>query len=197
MPRNGFKAERLCTHEWKGECRDRLKAEGLWPEALKFREEQKKLLGDDWKAWQEMAKKFPPGPNSPKIARDQPRKQRKGKNRVPFPGTEFSGFPEGESTSEQDIAWVYQNIAKADVKPADAPSAGAWGLLKACQHNIDRAWQFYTSLWAKTLSKPKGDDREPFTNKNRPLKDLIHTVRRGNAAREKMDAVAAKNSVAD
>lgn len=47
----------------------------------------------------------------------------------------------GSSDFHDDAKWVYQHIAVADVKPEDAPTPGAWALLKWAKRNEDRFFE--------------------------------------------------------
>jgi hypothetical protein len=64
----------------------------------------------------------------------------------------------------QIIDYVFDNIGIKDVKPEDAPSAGAYAYLKHVQQGPERMADFYKSVWSKTI----------------PSKSLIEDVRNQN-----------------
>ena len=65
----------------------------------------------------------------------------------------------GSSDFHGDAKWVYQHIALADVKPGDAPTPGAWALLKWAKRNEDR---FFEQVMPKANAAKQS--RDPFSD---------------------------------
>lgn len=53
------------------------------------------------------------------------------------------------SSVEEDTQWVYHNLGDEDVRPEQAPSAGAWGLLKWAMENQDAFYREWLKLSAE------------------------------------------------
>jgi len=53
------------------------------------------------------------------------------------------------STLRGDFQWVYENLSVDDVSPEDAPSSGAWGLLRFARSDTKTFYQEWMRLVAK------------------------------------------------
>ena len=88
-------------------------------------------------------------------------------------GEVFSGK---ESTARRVVEWVFENLYVKDVKPEDAPSAGAWGYLQAILADPTREMErrFLTSVWPQLIpSKSLLDAEEGRKNEAGNVLDLI------------------------
>jgi hypothetical protein len=62
---------------------------------------------------------------------------------------------EGKSASlRAEFQWVYENAALEDVKPGDAPSSGAWGLLEFARSDP----RTFYAKWLEMASKSEDKD---------------------------------------
>jgi len=76
------------------------------------------------------------------------------------------------------VRWVFDNLAIEDVKPEDAPSAGAWAMLIDCRTSADARSKFMNGLWPKLLPKGRGDDAEdPLADDGEGVLEFIQKVR--------------------
>jgi hypothetical protein len=64
----------------------------------------------------------------------------------------------------RDVQWVYQHLGP-DVRPQDAPTAGAWGLLTWTRRNLGR---FFESVLPRAKSDATDEEQEwrPFAKKS-------------------------------
>ncbi len=69
----------------------------------------------------------------------------------------------GEHDPIGDLKWVFQALGSKDLKPEDAPSAGAWALLTNLNDDEMMLKDFYRTVFPKLLPSKsqldKGDDR--------------------------------------
>ena len=134
---------------------DRLRQEGRWEEACLYRDNIRKQLRADGmaradandRAWEAMVEKFPPLP--PVERKDDP----------------DDWWPEDTVTRNginrpnlvRDTLWVYEHLAQRNVQPQDAPSAGAWALLRWAREYRNR---FFEQLLPKAMSANVQPDRK-------------------------------------
>jgi hypothetical protein len=126
------------------EATDRLRREGRWAAASKFRDDkrrefraagQKRAAAND-AAWEAMLAEYPPpAPASP----------------TPTDYSEtiaailtIKRDPDDESTELDDVFWVYDRLGSDDIAPADFPGLGAWSLWIWARNNRARS---YEMLW--------------------------------------------------
>lgn len=78
-----------------------------------------------------------------------------------------------------DLKWVFQALGAKDLKPADAPSSGAWALLTTLQNDELLLKGFYTTVFPKLLpSKAQIDKGEDRVDDGRKLFGLIEQLLR-------------------
>jgi len=78
-----------------------------------------------------------------------------------------------------DLRWVFQALGAKDLTPADAPSAGAWGLLTALQGDEMMLKSFYSTVFPKILpSKSQIDKGEDRVDDGRKLFGIIDQLLR-------------------
>lgn len=145
--------------ETKAETTSRLRNEGRWDDACRFREQARERLKAEGKtrkeareeAWQLMAEEFPPLPVEQAEESDQAEFE-----------PNFESDDDADVDLVRDIIWVYGKIEHKNVSPADAPSHGAWSLL---------AWarkyrtQFFEKMLDRALAKQnETDDKETVTH---------------------------------
>jgi hypothetical protein len=118
---------------------DRLRKEGRWEEASLWRDEKRKQLraeglskaeaNDD--SWQAMIEAFPPLP-----VEELPTHET-------YETVELLDIDDYEDRPDmsRDILWVYENLVREGVNPEDAPSLGAWALLKWARENRNRFFE--------------------------------------------------------
>ena len=141
---------RLIGHtmtESKIELTHRLQREDRWDEASKFKDNHIAQLRSEGKprkeaqqaAWEEMGSEFPPQPSeSEPIALEA----------LP---SEWAGRLSSSSDDFiSDALWVYSRLGLSDVQPEEAPSAGAWSLLRWAKRNEDR---FFEQIMPKVVAK--------------------------------------------
>ena len=72
------------------------------------------------------------------------------------------------------IHWVFEHIEGKHVKETDAPTPGAWGLLKACRDDDQFRRTFYAQIWPKILPTRSDMDRmEGFEDDGRQVLKVI------------------------
>lgn len=180
-------------HESKSELTDRLRREGRWTEASRYRDKVRNELKVQGvkrseaseRAWEAMADEYPPLEGSAGCAA----------------GTSFGipKVPDGpeaqeelrwliEATSEddidlgRDIRWVYEHLWDEGVTPAAAPGGGAWALLKWARANPN---DFFRQVLPKGLSddQPRRRTRSglhPETElQMEELKQMLNEMSRG------------------
>ena len=136
----------------------RFKDEGRWDTIMPLRE---KLKSEGWtarQAYEHLERMFPPGQD---LYQD-------GHGRVSWPQEPFrpleindpkGGVPAGEIpdvdwdskgvvATRVSVDWVFEALGRKNVKPEDAPSAGAWALYQHAE--LKKDW-FYQTYHCKTL----------------------------------------------
>jgi len=77
----------------------------------------------------------------------------------------------------RDLTWIYNNIAIRDVKPADAPSAGAYAHLKFIQNSNDNKVDFFTKVYPRIIpSKSQVENLTKFNDDGRANLDLLDRI---------------------
>ncbi len=62
-------------------------------------------------------------------------------------------FTDKNVSENEKLRWIFENMQLMDIKPSDAPSAGAWALLQELRGNTQQRQDFYKTLWPKLLTK--------------------------------------------
>ena len=125
----------------------RLQREDRWAEASKFKDECIAKLRAEGKnrkeaqqaAWEEMEQRFPPQPSqSEPVALEALPSE--WADQLSSSSVDFAG----------DAMWVYSRLGLSNVQPGDAPSAGAWSLLRWAKRHEDR---FFEQILPKVVAK--------------------------------------------
>jgi len=81
--------------------------------------------------------------------------------------------------SERVIVQFVFDHMDVDVKPEDAPSAGAWGLLMAVRNDPTLKMDFYKTIWPRLLpSRSQIETGDKFTDDGRETLEIIGKVER-------------------
>ena len=141
---------------------DRLRREGRF-EAFKKRREELRAGGTPAKqAWYEAAVEFPPPVAQPaaKAVHSVDLQALKGKPAV---------------TVAKAAAWAFEHLDADWIKPADAPSAGAWGMREWARSNIAARSEFYRTFVAKIVLPLQEEARqaEEERQKRRNMKTRV------------------------
>jgi hypothetical protein len=124
----------------------RLEQEGRWAEASLFKDECISKLRAEGKtrrvaqqaAWEAMASQFPP------------REEAASPGDSEIISEELPAWSQDEEVCfVRDAMWAYSNLVQPAVQPKDAPSAGAWSLLRWAKQNEDR---FFEQMMPKVLA---------------------------------------------
>ena len=130
--------------ESKAELTDRLRREGRWNDFVRRREQLKAEGMDASEAWGVAAEEFPPPdaqrPNGKAPAADL----RALKGKPPVPVVEAA-------------TWAFEYLDADWIKPADAPSAGAWSLRDWAR---TRRTEFYKLFAARIVMPPQEKAQE-------------------------------------
>ena len=146
-------------NESKIELTNRLQREGRWSEASAFKDEHiAKLRAEGMTrkeaqqaAWEAMEGKFPPVEDIDQTSAVEL-------------AVDVSQFASNDSPEFfEDVQWVYQHLLVSSVNPEDAPSSGAWGLLKWAKRNQNRFFEHVMQKVATTKEKapPANPDELP------------------------------------
>jgi hypothetical protein len=155
----------LANKESRIEVTDRLRREGRWGEASVFRDDERRRLRTEGTpkteaidaAWQAMIDRFPPIPAEPV--------------QLPLDETDLSvdyavlAERLGDSRPDltRDSLWVYEHLENKQIQVSDAPSLGAWSLLKWARESRNR---FFEQLIPKAIAaKQKQADDQEFSRK--------------------------------
>ena len=136
--------------ESKSILTNRLTREGRWEEAslykdgliTKLRSEGKPRKEAQSMAWEQIETKYPP------LAATSQTEEDEGP-----PDAWADHWDSANGDYIRDVQWVYGRIACSQVQPADAPSSGAWAMLRWARRNEDRF--FETTLPKITAKSPK------------------------------------------
>jgi hypothetical protein len=162
------------VNESKIELTERLRREGRWEEASRFKDEVLRKLRSNGMgkaeskedAWAEMAKAYPPLPAPEGEAAPIANGAEPGPSRAPAASAGQTAAEESidvdallerigdgrPSDLVQDTLWVYENLANRRVKASDAPSCGAWALLEWARQYRNR---FFEQVLPKAMvNKP-------------------------------------------
>ena len=146
-------------NESKIELTNRLQREGRWSEASAFKDEHiAKLRAEGMTrkeaqqaAWEAMEGKFPPLEDIEQTSAEEL-------------AVDVSQFASNDSPEFfEDAQWVYQHLLVSSLNPEDAPSSGAWGLLRWAKRNQNRFFEHVMQKVATTKEKapPANPDELP------------------------------------
>ncbi len=93
-------------------------------------------------------------------------------------------FEGRQSSVRSDFEWVYENQAVEDVRPENAPSSGAWGLL---QFSRMEPRAFYTE-WLRMIGRQEdefAEERRFVEDANRKTEEIAEMLRSFRAAKDK------------
>jgi len=188
--------------ESKIELTHRLEREDRWAEASLFKDNHIAQLRAEGKtrkeaqqaAWEEMERRFPPLEVSP---------QSNGVEDTPTAWAEH--WDTASDDYVRDAQWVYGKIGSPNVQPEDAPSPGAWSMLRWARGNEDRFFeQIMPKVMAKsskTLSNSEGElpdeyKQDPTEIRRMLAEHHLHCEREAvsDTAKAVKDKVAAKFS---
>jgi len=63
-------------------------------------------------------------------------------------------------TELEILRWVFENMEVRGILPKDAPSPGAYALLKHCRNNVQTKTKFYSDMWSRTIPTKSRLDEE-------------------------------------
>ena len=134
---------------------ERLRADGRWQEASIYKDQVVKQLRAEGKpakearelAWCEMANKYPVEMTAST--------QTKASDFEGMDSKQITKLADAPLDPAADVLWCYRHVENPIVKVTDAPSLGAWGLLKYARTNRQR---FYEHLLPTALATHKPDD---------------------------------------
>ncbi|MCY3020141.1 MAG: hypothetical protein NTW87_14080 [Planctomycetota bacterium] len=129
------------TSRQKRELRARLETDGRWGEFVALRERLKHEGVVPREAWRQAEADLAA---EPAVAEEADEAEAEAELE------EFTGETGGPVNLRRDVEWVYQHLTVKGVKAKDAPSAGAWGLLKHYRRPMHTA-AFYTDFVVKLL----------------------------------------------
>lgn len=82
------------------------------------------------------------------------------------------------SNPRKDILWVYENLHTRGVKPSDAPSSGAWGMLVWAKRTTANETSFVTQLLKPLIAKEDDDREQLLDDDGRAAEEIIAEIRR-------------------
>jgi hypothetical protein len=177
----------------------RLQREGNWDKASLFKDDCISRLRAEGKprkeaqqaAWEEMEQRFPPPPSeSEPVALEN----------IPSEWADSSSSSAVDFFS--DAMWVYSSLGLSKVQPGDAPSAGAWSLLRWAKRHEDRFFeQILPKVVAKSAKTVSCAEEEPAAKEEQSISELEKLLS-GNHLQWEQKAVAdtaqaVKDKVAD
>jgi hypothetical protein len=185
--------------ESKIELTERLRREGRWAEASKFKDTALKEFRSKGmkraeaaeEAWQAMANAFPP----------QPVAECPADSGTKAPGPTPSGAPAATANLTpaeelidvdallervgdrqppdlvRDTLWVYQHLANRNAKPESAPSLGAWNLLQWARRYKNR---FFEQVLPKAMAAKPPEDEENIRREKTRIEEMERVLRELN-----------------
>ena len=166
--------------ESKIELTERLRAEGRWSEASKFKDARSGIPRRRHEsgtrrrnaAWEAMATAFPPVADGPA---DPPAGTSEAAADDDLIDVDALLADRKPPDLTRDVLWVYDHLADRNAKPQDAPTAGAWSLL----------------LWPRRYKNRYFEMILPKAMANRPPGEEDH-VREAEMRAEEIEAVLRK-----
>jgi len=153
--------------ESKAELTDRLRREGRWEDFKKMRDELRSTGIPAKQAWYQAAVEFPST-------------VRHALSSVSAPSPDdVEALKTKPSISTMDAArWVFDHLDGDWIKPADAPSAGAWSLREWARTNTATRTEFYRMFGIKLLT-PAQEKYERYEDDGRDLTKLLTKLEKG------------------
>ena len=137
----------------KDEFWEHLKSEGLMKEFKGRRAEYEAEGLSKTVSWNRAAEEFGFGGKSKDV--DSKESKASPRKAPPKPKQPSKKQFEGKAASlRAEFQWVYENAALEDVKPEDAPSSGAWGLLEFARSDP----RTFYAKWLEMASKSEDKD---------------------------------------
>ena len=186
-------------NESKIELTERLRREGRWPEASLFKDRLKAKLRSDGmtktdageEAWRRMAAQYPPLANIGEAVPEAPDATIGEPSPAPRPrGTEpdidIDALLERIGDRQppdlvRDTLWVYENLPNRRVKPADAPSCGAWALLEWARQYRNR---FFEQVLPKAMLNKPSEDEENVRQEKKSIAEMERILEKLNQGGE-------------
>ncbi len=81
-----------------------------------------------------------------------------------------------EVSENEKLRWVYESMKLEDVRPEDAPSAGAWGMYEHYRYSPQRLEKFYDTLVPKLMSKEDTDKGGKLADDGKEAIELIERL---------------------
>jgi len=85
----------------------------------------------------------------------------------------FGDNADAEIDVIKDLNWIYKNIAVKNLKPADAPSPGAYAHLQYIQTSEQNMLDFYTKVYPRLIPAKSQLDKANFNDDDRKTFDLL------------------------
>lgn len=170
---------------------ERLRAEGLWPEANQFRESERKRLRAEGRkpavacdeSWANMLVRFPvavqaggdsPSPvTGPSLLSLMPQQLRRGVDSTK------------RASVREAAQWAFNNsrVELDSIDPGEVPSRGALGLLVWVQATPANYSHFISTIWAKLLpSKSQLDAESRLADDGRAILAMLDEFEASRAA---------------
>lgn len=175
-------------NESKIELTERLRREGRWPEASRFKDEALRKLRSDGmtkadaaeEAWRRMAAQYPPSANIGESAPEAPGATAgepwpAQRPRVMEHDIDIEALLDriGDDRQPPDLArdtlWVYQNLENRRAKPENAPSLGAWSLLLWARQYRNR---FFEQVLPKAMLNAPSEDEENIRQERKSIAEI-------------------------
>ncbi len=150
---------------------ERLRREGRWEEASAYRDQVRKELRAQGKpreeaaeaAWEAMLEKYPPLPVEQTAVSQEviapPLEPTASAQPDEETGLDVLAARTGAKDPDlpRDVLWVYEQLENRKARPEDAPSLGAWSLLKWARNYRNR---FFEQLLPKALAVKEEQQQE-------------------------------------
>lgn len=158
--------------ESKIEVTDRLRGEGRWEEASKYKDDAVKRLRAEGMpakeareaAWCEMSKKYQ--------ASDAPQESFAVSDLKDLDAAQITALANAPLDYAGDVVWVYRHMENPHVALTDAPSLAAWGLLKYARGNKQR---YYEVVLPKAIDSPSKSQATGKSVANDDVEDDLAT----------------------
>jgi hypothetical protein len=164
--------------ESKIELTERLRREGRWSEASRFKDtalkefRAKGMKRDEASdaAWEAMATAYPPlatsGESLPNLANATPDDLHGQDDELIDVDALVAKQPYDFA---RDVAWVYEHLADRNVKPQDAPTVGAWSLLTWARRYKNR---FFEMVLPKAMAAHTDEEEKNQRAERRSIDEI-------------------------
>jgi hypothetical protein len=183
------------VNESKIELTERLRREGRWEEASRFKDETFKKLRSEGmtkadakeESWRRMAAKYPPldsidesvteAPNAT-IGEPLPAQEPRGTEHDIDIDALLDRIGDGRSSDlVRDTLWVYENLANRRIKASDAPSCGAWALLEWARQYRNR---FFEQVLPKAMLNKPPENEENIRKEKKSIAEIEDILKQFN-----------------